>query len=498
MPGVLWSHPRRSLAAAAAAAIAVVAAAALASAALALTGPGNVISLASSSVNCLALTPARSPAVNLANINGCLARSPHKAYLTAGTYDVSGTIKVPSGAVLLDQGAITGHPSWPSIVLSVNDTGATELVSVTGVGGRVGFVNLNANNLLASNPVQSVVLLQGSDSNLIDDNGISGAATGAYVLCSACTGNEMLRDNIHGNIFGIIFSYFGDNATDANIVQSSDVHNNKCSGVTFESGYGRYAGGYGIVRHSKIHDNGGSCSDGLPAAAIYAAHNTAGGKVTGNQMYDNCGSDVDMVAVSHFDYENNNIYNPGYQYPGAALNCAGVAVSALNVGSSTFTGNTIENAGNPHNEVGSGGSDPEHVFEATGKPLFSDLPAGGHTVIAFVLSYAPGAGAAYTTTGNIIHGNTFIANCASPCLGLGYFTSRDTGYDASGNWSAQTTNYFTNNTPFGSNYGSRRGGGNWYAADSSCTSASSGGDCNVDDYQHNNGDWARNDRFYHY
>lgn len=71
-----------------------------------------------------------------------------------------------------------------------------------------------------------------------------------------------------------------------------------------------------------------------------------------------------------------------------------------------------------------------------------------------------------------------------PCVGTGYFATRDTGFDAAGGWSAATTNYYTNNKPYGSNVGSRRGGGNWYAANTTCTAQSSPAPCNIDDYQH--------------
>lgn len=54
----------------------------------------------------------------------------------------------------------------------------------------------------------------------------------------------------------------------------------------------------------------------------------------------------------------------------------------------------------------------------------------------------------------------------------------------------------------GSNYGSKRCGGNWYAADVTCEVSNLAPDCNLDDPQHNGAghDWARNDAcsFYAY
>lgn len=61
--------------------------------------------------------------------------------------------------------------------------------------------------------------------------------------------------------------------------------------------------------------------------------------------------------------------------------------------------------------------------------------------------------------------------------------ARGTGYGPGQSWSAQTTNYFTGNTTFGSNVGSVRCGGDWFAGNSTCD-AGSPPPCNDDDYQH--------------
>ncbi len=129
------------------------------------------------------------------------------------------------------------------------------------------------------------------------------------------------------------------------------------------------------------------------------------------------------------------------------------------------------------------GTDPNDITND-----FADLPGGEHTVMAFWLAARPGG----TSTGNSVTDNTLRAYCSSPCVGLGYFVSRGTGVDASGGWSASTTNYFTKNDPYGSNVGSKRCGANWYAASSTCTASTLDPDCNTDDPQHT-GDWSRND-----
>lgn len=156
----------------------------------------------------------------------------------------------------------------------------------------------------------------------------------------------------------------------------------------------------------------------------------------------------------------------------------------LDVSSSLIEGNVVENNSRSTNRVGLGG-DPNQVFRSATAPAFSDLPSGQKQVISFVLARRQNG---YKfVNGNVIRDNSLRAYCvpSSVCVGLGYFASRSTGYGPGGSWSAGTTNYYTLNDPFGSQIGSVRCGGNWYAANSTCTSASSPPDCNADDYQHN-------------
>ena len=74
---------------------------------------------------------------------------------------------------------------------------------------------------------------------------------------------------------------------------------------------------------------------------------------------------------------------------------------------------------------------------------------------------------------------------------VGLFASRGTGY-AGSDWSAGTTNYMTGNRTFGSNVGSVRCGGNWYAGNSDCPAGATA-PCNDDDYQHAAGDFRNDD-----
>ncbi|HZM80719.1 MAG TPA: hypothetical protein VFC19_33770 [Candidatus Limnocylindrales bacterium] len=448
---------------------------------------------AEAAVDCGALVPSSVAAQNLQNINSCLSGVDQRAVLTPGTYNVDGSIVVPSGASLV------GDTTYPTIRLSANPSGAVRLVRFTGSGARVGFVRLDAANRLVLGCCSAVVMFEGSgNNNLLDDAFVTGApeTTGVYVLCRACSGNQMLRVEIHSNFYGVIFGPYNDSAH-ANTIVDSRLHDNRCDGVTFmgtDLSAGR-PGGFGVIEGSSLYRNGRDCENGIPGAAVYTAGNKAGGRILNSQLYDNCGNNLDMVDSEHFHIEGNNIYNPGFPVPGAAYYCTGTASGAVvNIRETAFLRNTFRNT-NPRTVARLHG-DPNRFFNANGAALYSDLPGGGNGLVAFVLaSWRTGTPSMHNT----IEGNSFIGNCAAPCVGTGYFTSRGTGFDAAHNWSAATTNYFRGNNPFGSNVGSRRGGGNWYAADSTCTSASSPFPCNVDDYQHPTSvNWARNDGFYFY
>lgn len=448
---------------------------------------------ASAAVDCGALAPSNVASQNLQNINSCLSSEDKQAVLTPGTYAVDGSIVVPDGARLV------GDTSYPTIQLSANPGSAAQLVRFTGSGGRVGFVRLDAGNRLTRGCCSAVVMFEGSgNNNLLDDTVVTGApeATGVYVLCQACSGNQMLRVEIYSNFYGVIFGPFND-AAHINTLADSRVHDNRCDGVTFmgtDVANGR-PGGFGIIDSSSLYRNGRDCENGVPGAAVYTAGNKAGGRIVNSKLYDSCGNNLDMVDGEHFHIEANDIYNPGYPVPSAAYYCTATASAAMvNIRESTFVRNTFRNSNT--RTVARLHGDPNQFFNANGAPLYSDLPGGGNGLVAFVLaSWRTGTPSMH----NSIEGNTFIANCAAPCVGTGYFASRGTGFDAARGWSAATTNYYRDNNPFGSNVGSRRGGGNWYAADTACTASSSPPPCNEDDYQHPASvSWARNDDFNFY
>ena len=392
---------------------------------------------------------------------------------------------------------LIGSGRYPTIVLVSNPTHAHALAYFTGGHGRIGFVRLSGNGLLADTCCTTVVSFKGN-SNVLDDALVTTASsrqTGIDLLCH-CSGNRIVRDRIYGNKLGLIFGPYN-SPRQVNTVDASHIHGNACDGVTFQGANApTNKGGFGAVVNSTLDANGGRCPNGIPAAGVYSLGDLSGGRISGNHIYDNCGNDVDLVSGAGFTITRNMIDDPGHQFSGATLTCAGAGANLLNVQSSKIVDNTVTNDDNAHNAVPTSG-DPNHIYEASGAALYSDLPNHGQVAIAFVLAYSLSESG--TTTGNHISDNVFQANCSGSCIGLGYFASRDTGYDASLGWSAETTNYYTGNNPNGSNIGSVRGGGNWYAADTSCTEASSPPPCNTDDSQHPTSvNWARNDGFFFY
>ncbi len=179
-----------------------------------------------------------------------------------------------------------------------------------------------------------------------------------------------------------------------------------------------------------------------------------------------------------FTITDNQIRGPGYDWGGTRTYCDG-GVSALLVGvsDSLIRGNVVTNEGRPWNVLSrrEGGD----WWRAKGAAAYSDLPGSGKTAIAFLLARD---GTSKPTVNNVIEKNQLRANCAAPgCVGLGSFTSRGTGFLPGGDWKPS---FFTNNDPFGSNVGSKRCGGNWFAGNDTCADGALGAGCNLDDPQH--------------
>lgn len=424
---------------------------------------------------CLAIAPSGDPESDHAAITACLASG--EAALQAGTFLLDQGLALPVGARLSGAGA-----EATTLRLTAAAEGSSALLSLAG-SAEVAGLHLDGDGRLSAAYVNAAVVITGSG-NLVRDCVLGNDSQspagvhdqGVYFVDAAGTGNVVRDVEIRGTFYGVIF-VGGLAAGSGNRLETSTIHDTRCDSVTLV--------GYGEVVGNTIYETGWDCENGpIPGGGIYSLWNTDGGLVEGNTIHDTCGHGVDMDGVQGMVITGNTIYDPGYDWDGAEPVCEGAAgIALIDSSNNTITDNVVENSERPNNA----GWDPNGVYAASGASAFSDLPYGSSTIVAFALTQRPSSPG--QTVGNVVDGNELRSACTGGCGGVGYFLSRGTGTDASGGWSAETTNYLTANNPYGSNVGSVRCGGNWYAASSSCPGDA---DCNQDDDQHSY-DWARND-----
>lgn len=420
---------------------------------------------------------------NFTTIQNCL-NTKAMAWLQGGTYPIRTGLHVPQGSSF--RGLSTPRP----LIVMQPQTGANVTNFMVTIDASktlpastptlVSNLRFDGNNAIGNMDNAATFMVGGGSNARVENVEIFNnqqaptqyTAAGLYFICLGCKNNVFTNSVIRNHYYGVIFRG-GLTSADANVISQSEIREIRCDSVTFA--------GYGEALSNSISRTGWDCNNGpIPGGGFYSLDNPNGGKVIGNSIHDTCGHGLDFDRVSGFTIEKNRMYDPGYTWNGTRAYCArATAAFLLDVSDSTITANIFENNHRPSNGV----TDPNKVYSATGAASLSDLPAGGKTIIAFVLAHSPfqpGQKAVHNT----INRNTFLANCSAPegCVGLGYFSSRGTGL-AAGQWSAATTNYYTSNTPFGSNVGSVRCGANWYAGNSTCVSGS-GPPCNVDDFQH--------------
>ena len=432
---------------------------------------------------CTGIAPQTDPAANHAAILSCLETVGH-AILAPGEFPIPTTIVMPNGSTL------GGDATWPRLRL----TGGAQAVVSTFEGNEVKFLRLDSDHNLTV-PHGGVVMIRGSDS-FIHDNHIQcadGAAgdekdTGVRFSHTDGRNNRVFRNQIHHVHYGVIFDTYPAGAV--NTLETNQIFEIRCDAVTFR--------GYGEAIGNDIRHGGWQClnpaTSPIPGGGFYSLENDVGAKIIDNHVYEVCGMPLDIDRVANFEIRGNTFENPGWNWDGHDHCGAGATAHLIDFRDSVVENNVFRNDG--RHTVS---SDPNHVMSATGSGVPSDLPSGSSQAVAFALTHRSSS-TTWLTTGNAIQDNTFIAGCSAPCVGLGYFVGRGTGFAADGSWSAATTNYFRRNTPFGSNIGSKRCGGNWYAADSTCAAGNLAADCNIDDPQHEGAghDWARNDDCPHY
>ena len=422
---------------------------------------------------CESVKPLATPLATRNAIQACLSGATHHALLTGGTYVIDAGLTVPAGAVLKGTSMAS-----PIVQLALTNTSGVMIELAGGAlppGQRtmVAHLHFDANNAIAKGPVNAVLRVN-SDGAIVDGVEVSNPTypppdrngTGVYFVCASCKGNVIKNSSIHHHFYGVLFRNLLTSAT-PNRVADSDLHDTLCDAVTF-IGYGEITGG-------TIHDVGFDCRNGpIPGAAVYSLNNAHGGLVQNATLTRTCGNAIDIDGGSRFVLQTNDVSEPGFTTGGKYPYCAGFAAAIVDSDHFTVDGNTFA--------AGHGGlADPNRIFEGAGAGTAADVPFGTGAAVGFVLaqrSNAPPRSQGHSITNNVFRGGGGT--------GVGLFTSRLTGYGPNGTWSAATTNYFTGNRTFGSNVGSKRCGGNWFAGNSTCA-AGSKAPCNDDDYQHGGG-----------
>jgi hypothetical protein len=429
---------------------------------------------------CTSIAPDPSASVNRTNIQGCLDTVPNVALLQGGTFLLDGGLAVPGGATLAAQVSTDA----PVLKMTGSPNSVAQMVHIEGSGAQISFVRLDGSGVVGTAGISAILLFHLGDNSFVHDVQTYGApsSTGIYFSCATCTGNEALRAQVYDNKYGVIFK--NTLTTAHQKVTSANIYHNKCDGITF-AGYGEVSGG-------QSYRNGWSCANNLNAAGIYSIHNEQGALVEGLSVFENCGVNIDVLEGGNFKFHNITSDKPGFPVPGATVACfAQSSMQMTGIHNSEVLDSFVKN--NLATNRVDNGTDPGKLFQATGAPAFSDLPNGGNTIIAFSNGKNPNS--TYASYSNEFDRNTFVAYYTGGGA-YGYFASRDTGWNASGAWAPS---YYKGNSPIGGTGGSRRGGGNWYAASSTCTSSTSPYPCNTDDYQHTNtANWRNDPGLAHY
>ncbi|MBP9112853.1 MAG: hypothetical protein KBF88_08590 [Polyangiaceae bacterium] len=421
---------------------------------------------------CLSIAPGVNPVQHRDTILNCLTTK-KRAVLLPGIHTISNLIQVPAGAVLEGTG---GKPT-----LRYGAAAGNSMVTLFD-GSVLRSLRLQPGGFLDQTN-GAIVHIEGSNAVVkdcvLENVSVFSKTTGVYFIGKDKKDSVVEDTEIKDSFYGVIFASYLD-AAHPNIVRRTKIHAIACDGVTLA--------GYGEVRDSEIFDVGFNCLNPavnggppIPGAAIFSLGNPNGGLLAGNNLHEACGNVIDVDRISGLKIQNNTITGPSYQRSAFETFCVGGAsVSIVDSSNLVITGNNVVNE-RATSRVGAFG-DPNFIFGRYG-----DLPQGSNQAIAFWLTRRVGGPPA---TGSTIDNNVLRANCAAPCVGLGYFIGRRTGVDAQGNWSAATTNYFTRNNPVGSNVGSKRCGRNWYAGNSVCGNDA---ECNLDDAQHPDTAGFRND-----
>lgn len=415
--------------------------------------------------------------------------SPQKTLiLTGGVYTVPRGIVIPIGAV------IKGSDTTTTIIrLRAKSSVTTFLVSVS-TNVSLTHLVLDANNNLPHGPDTSVIELLGNYS-LIADISVGNASygIGIHVRGDYVASNHLLRVRVQDCYYGLAFGHGLAGIAFGNVFEQGVIEHVRCDGVIFA--------GYGELVNSTVHHLGFDCLKfgDLPqpaGAGVYCRGSDAGGLVLNSKVRNTCGMVVDSDGCNAFNLSFNTLEEPGETMSGLHKHCIGMTtVSLMDSKRFHIEGNMVAN----HRRSNAllyrpGRPDPHGAFADVGGDSCSDLPMGERSLLNFAITERP-----YFTNlrpmgvpnapGHVVLRNTFIATCRTyanqsddaDCEGVGYFSGRGSGLQASG---VPQPALFDGNLINGSDRGSVRCGENAYGVNTSLCNMTASFPCNVDDFEH--------------
>ncbi len=214
--------------------------------------------------------------------------------------------------VTVKNGTITGFGCGVLLDGSNNNTVRNINCARTNIGVLVRDSTLNSlvDNVITDSTNSGIILMDNSDNNLVINCSSRNNVSGGIWVNNGSDGNVIDGCTLTGNSFAGVF--FGGGASQAglsapsnnNTVRNSNVSNNQNSGVfVINSDSNRIA-------DNKVEKNakGGIFVTGSPPNPRYPAPSTANNVISGNELNDNSGSDINDTTSGTGTAGTANIY----------------------------------------------------------------------------------------------------------------------------------------------------------------------------------------------
>eukprot|EP00930_Biecheleria_cincta_P037634 TRINITY_DN25847_c0_g2_i1.p1 TRINITY_DN25847_c0_g2~~TRINITY_DN25847_c0_g2_i1.p1 ORF type:complete len:1061 (-),score=98.66 TRINITY_DN25847_c0_g2_i1:224-3376(-) len=366
---------------------------------------------ASGQLDCKRLAPGKSSRENYDAITRCLSTGTQEVTLEPGTFLLHRGIHMPPNSSLhgstdsSSNESDAGQKPTTRLRLSAR-TAITDFVLRVGSLCEVSVLVLDAaDHLVHDGCCSSVLSISGNDS-MVSDVEVQNARAGVGVYFEEPTSarNVVRRAHVHDCYYGIVFVHGLPNGR-RNTFEQGVVEQIGCDAVSFS--------GYGEVVTSKVRRSGFAC--GAPAfgagAGFFCRGSAAGGLIAESEVYDTCGSCLDIDSCSSFNISMNAFKDPGQHSNNMHPHCRGSATAIL-LDSQNFlvSGNTMTNTRLSNRLRESAVGDLHRVFSELNSPAFSDLPGGANTILNFAVLHRPRLGA-LPSVGHIVEGNQFLCTC---------------------------------------------------------------------------------------